>query len=486
MFTSNIYGGVSVENEVVNGGEQYVYDNGTTSNTVIKNGGIQYINQGGWAFVVNISSGGKQIVSGQAYVFNTTISNGATQIISSVGWTSGTHVLSGGALTVNGQINSSNLSYQGGRARSVIVESGGKMSIAQGAEVRNLTLSGGAKLSIDHGYISNLYGKKGAAVDIKSNSFSLSGTDNKLTGTKITIDEINYDRSVINLSLGSILELNGNNNLDSVVIKSGSINITAENNKVRSTTSCTINHHLDNLKSPNKKYMLIYDKSSNVNSNFYGSMSITVKKNQKVGTYKITKNVNWNESSRITIYMDKDVIGREVFGKSININGMLYKGIFNKKGKTADVSISLYGSKVYRGTVNKDNLKGTTNSDIFYGGKGNDTITGKNGRDVAVYDKTAWGKDVINKTNGTMTLLFKDLKASDIIQKTSGKNMIITRKGDSKQSITVQNWSDSTHNIVFGSGMTAFNKYLKATSPTKAQTTAARNEVWKKAGLASA
>ncbi len=64
--------------------------------------------------------------------------------------------------------------------------------------------------------------------------------------------------------------------------------------------------------------------------------------------------------------------------------------------------------------------------------------------------------------------------------------MVITKKSDSKQSVTIQNWSNDIHNIIFGDGMTAFNEYLKTTSPTKAQTTAARNEVWKKAGLASA
>ncbi|MBQ9406099.1 MAG: hypothetical protein IJU37_05080, partial [Desulfovibrio sp.] len=138
------------------------------------------------------------------------------------------------------------------------------------------------------------------------------------------------------------------------------------------------------------------------------------------------------------------------------------------------------------GTAKADTLTGTVNSDIFYGGKGSDSITGKNGRDVAVYDTTAWGKDSIAKTNGTMTLLFNGLKASDIVQKLSGTTMTISKKSDGNQKITVQGWSDSTHNIVYASGMTAFNAYIKAASPTATQTTAARNEVFKKAGLASA
>ena len=84
-----------------------------------------------------------------------------------------------------------------------------------------------------------------------------------------------------------------------------------------------------------------------------------------------------------------------------------------------------------------------------------------------------------------MTLLFKDLKSSDIKKSLSGSTMTITRKSDSKQKITVKGWSDSTHSIVFGSGMKAFDKFIKLTSPTNAQTTAARNEAFKKAGLAT-
>ena len=103
-----------------------------------------------------------------------------------------------------------------------------------------------------------------------------------------------------------------------------------------------------------------------------------------------------------------------------------------------------------------------------------------------MYDKTAWGKDTIAKTSGTMTLLFKDLKASDIVKKISGTTMTITKNGDASQKITVKGWSDTTHNIVFASGMKAFNTYIGKAEPTATEVTAARNEAFKKAGLASA
>ena len=82
-------------------------------------------------------------------------------------------------------------------------------------------------------------------------------------------------------------------------------------------------------------------------------------------------------------------------------------------------------------------------------------------------------------------MLFKDLKSSDIKKSLSGNTMTITKKSDSKQKITVKNWNKSTHSIVFGNKMTAFDKFIKAASPTTTVTNNARNEAFKKAGLAS-
>ena len=103
---------------------------------------------------------------------------------------------------------------------------------------------------------------------------------------------------------------------------------------------------------------------------------------------------------------------------------------------------------------------------------------------MAIYNKTHWGKDIIARINGAMTLLFNGLKASDVVQKASGANLVITRKGAAGQSITIQGYNADTHKIVFGSGLKAVDRYLAAAKPTTVQTNAARNQIWKKAGLA--
>lgn len=173
-------------------------------------------------------------------------------------------------------------------------------------------------------------------------------------------------------------------------------------------------------------------------------------------------------------------------GSALAKNGMSYK--LASSGAEINLAISMKAGRMLKGTAKANSLAGTAHSDVFWGGKGNDAIAGKNGRDVAVYDKTAWGKDKILKTDGTMTILFKDLRKADVVQKLNGTTMTLSRKDAKGQSITVQGWSKDTHNVVFGGTMNAFDKWLKASTSMAVQKAApaARNEVWKKAGLAQA
>ncbi len=138
------------------------------------------------------------------------------------------------------------------------------------------------------------------------------------------------------------------------------------------------------------------------------------------------------------------------------------------------------------GNARDNALNGSADSDVFFGGAGNDTFRNGNGRDCAVYGKEKWGQDTITKTAGTLALVFKDLKKADVVQTLKGTTMTLSKKADASQKITVAGWDSARHSIVFGGTMSAFNAWAKVTSPTAAQATAARTEVWKKAGLTTA
>ncbi len=151
----------------------------------------------------------------------------------------------------------------------------------------------------------------------------------------------------------------------------------------------------------------------------------------------------------------------------------------------AILTVKVKLGKMFKGKTTADTLTGTSNSDIFFEGKGKDTFKGMNRHDVAVYNKTAWGKDTIAATKGTMTLVLGGIKKSNVTLKLKGDTMVVTRKGVQGQSITIKGWSADTHKIVYNKKLTAFTKYLNATSPTAKMKQAAQNEVWKHAGLTS-
>ncbi len=104
-----------------------------------------------------------------------------------------------------------------------------------------------------------------------------------------------------------------------------------------------------------------------------------------------------------------------------------------------------------------------------------------------MYDKTAWGKDTIAATKGTMTLVLSGLKSTDIKWKDSGTTRTIWKTAATSQKIIVKGWNAATHSIKYGTAtqMKAFTTYVNAASPTAAQKTAAQNAVWKVAKLAS-
>ena len=436
---------------ITNGNTQHVSSGGIAFSTLVLSGGSQIISRGGLTFSSTVSSGGIQVVAG--YAEATTVSKGGKVQVNKGGVVSTAQILDGGAMILS----------KGGIAKAVSISSTGTLTVKAGAIISSVTLKTGAKMSTASGNV--LYGK------------------NSFTGATVTGGT--KDKRV-SLAKKATLSVGTKTNMKKLHLKTdnASITVTGTGNtlgSLKTNKSTAISYDVSKVKASGTSYMLSL---STKNTQKLGKFSVNVKKGQGVGVYELSKNIAQAKNTVYTI----NLAGKKQGTAKLNGLGLI-KGTAIYAVNSASNNISLTVAKTgktLKGTTKADKLTGTANWDVFYGGKGNDTITGKNGRDVAVYDKTSWGKDTIDKTSGTMTLLFKDLEKGDVIQKKSGTDMVITKKGYSNQKITIKGWSNDTHNIVFGSGMTAFNTYLKTTNSTDKQIVAARNEAFKKAGLASA
>ncbi len=100
-----------------------------------------------------------------------------------------------------------------------------------------------------------------------------------------------------------------------------------------------------------------------------------------------------------------------------------------------------------------------------------------------VWGSKDWGRDTVAATSGTMSIVFDGLAEADVTSSLAGSVMTFAKASDASQKITVSGWAEETHSIVFASGMSAFDVWKSAASPTLAQAKAARTEVWQKAGL---
>ncbi|MBQ4077367.1 MAG: hypothetical protein IJD65_06850 [Mailhella sp.] len=199
-----------------------------------------------------------------------------------------------------------------------------------------------------------------------------------------------------------------------------------------------------------------------------------------------------------TVYIDRSLGRFTALNSSYIILSADYEGNFDSKfyalnpqhinasAVTSSMTINgdAFSNIICVGTGSYNTVNAGYGDDIIYGSSGNDTIYGDGGHDVAIYDSSDWGYDTIKKTSGKMTILFSGLSSSDITMTKSGTSMNITKVSDSRQSISIQNWDESSHNILFGGSLAAFNKFVNSTSPTAQQISAATSEVWKKAMLA--
>lgn len=449
VYASGKTSGTTVQSK----GYEAVMQGGKAQATRVLDGGLQDIMTGGTASATRIDSGGSQWIAGSAV--KTVVSGGGMAETASKAVLSSLTVKSGGSCRLGEQGRIAGLSLTGG---SMVL--GSKTTVSKAVVKGNATLLLTQKTSLGG---SNSFTKTTVSAQGKSPSFALSKKSTLTLGTNVVMSQI------------------------AVAASSAGLLLTGKNNTISSLSTnaaTTITYDITALAAKGNTRMLTLSQKANTSKT---KTILKTAKTQTIGVYELSKNSIQGKNQQYTIAVDgKNVGTAKLNGDSLTKNGMTYTLKSTDSNTVVNLDISMRAGKMLKGTAKGENLKGAANSDIFYGGKGNDTLAGANGRDVAVYDTGNWGKDVINKTSGTMTLLFTGMTAKDVTQKKSGNTLVVSKKSNAKQTITVKSWDDATHNLVFTNDTKKYTTYLKAASPTKKQTEDARNEIWKKAGLAKA
>ncbi|MBQ7606863.1 MAG: hypothetical protein IJU76_02650 [Desulfovibrionaceae bacterium] len=471
--------GKSFDVVVTASGSAVVETGGEILHAIIKKGGTLELKDQAIITDVILDPDAKLVTSGSVRKTNVVVNKHITEGV----WTGETQNIASGSLKKNVGIFGTQNILAGGSAYQTSVNNGGVQNVYgaltdttitkggtvnayKGAKISSVTLSGKGTLNLESGV-------------------ALGGTTTVHNGAIVAGSKKNFTK----LSPNATLVLDKNVSLSKFYanLSSANLRLTNVNNSiaaVKMDKKTNVFYDIKDISPVSSKYMLnVITK----NSQKVGNFTIETKKAQDIGTYHLSHNLVQSKGKKYTVAMGKTEVGTVSVNKgSLTAGGVTYSLQYSENGLSLRIAMKAGAMKKGNGKANS--LTGTGNSDIFFGGKGNDKIAGIGGRDVAVYDTTDWGEDTIAKTSGTITLLFKDLAAKDITQKLNAEKgvMTITRADDAEQKITISGWNDDTHNIVFGGTMKDFTTYLKAASPTSQQKAAARKDVWKKAGLASA
>ncbi|MBQ7585963.1 MAG: hypothetical protein IJU40_06935, partial [Desulfovibrionaceae bacterium] len=288
----------------------------------------------------------------------------------------------------------------------------------------------------------------------------------------------------VSLASKATLSLKGKNDLSQLHFKvgEGTFNLKSQGNTLgilATQAKSKVNFELNALKPSNQPLL----KLLNANTSNQGSFSLKVSTSQKLGSYILTKNWQPTKAPSFNLYVDNKKQGSlKLEGSTLVLNGVSYS--LKKVDSTIKVDLAIKAGQIL--AKNSAKIVGTNHSDIISGQNGNNLIEGKNGRDVLIYDTSNWGKDIVAKTKGTITLLFSGLKARDLNLKFKGQDLLITRKDKPKQEILLKSYAKERCSLVYTNSLQAFSSYLKAASPTESMQEKVKKEVWQKAGLAKA
>ena len=238
--------------------------------------------------------------------------------------------------------------------------------------------------------------------------------------------------------------------------------------------------------------------------NDYNSLCSAIKKNTgidvKVKAFNDTSNklqaLLGTRKSQIDLPENTDLPKYTVAKNGVIVLNYGYSGTFDLtkyyrqekdiNASSVQKSLTVYGDdrdNVIKGGRSYNYLYGGEGNDLLLGGSGNDTFYTE-GQDVIVYGNEDWGRDIIYRKNGTASILFNGLDSNDVEISQSGSSVVLCKKSDTTQRVTISGWDNNTHDIIYGGVLSQFNRYLASSVPSLQQSESAYKEVFSRAAVA--
>ncbi|EBH8769712.1 autotransporter adhesin Ag43 [Salmonella enterica] len=199
----------------LNGGNQYVHNGGTASDTVVNSDGWQIVKEGGLADFTTINQKGKLQVNAGGTATNVTLKQGGALVTST-------------AATVTGSNRLGNFTVENGKADGVVLESGGRLDVLEGHSAQKTRVDDGGTLAVSAG-------GKATGVTLTSGGALIADTGATVEGTnasgKFSIDGISGQASGLLLENGGSFKVNaGGQASNTTVGNHGTLTLTAGGN----------------------------------------------------------------------------------------------------------------------------------------------------------------------------------------------------------------------------------------------------------------
>ncbi|HBC3037311.1 TPA: autotransporter adhesin Ag43, partial [Escherichia coli O146] len=146
----------------LNGGNQYVHNGGTASDTVVNSDGWQIVKEGGLADFTTVNQKGKLQVNAGGTATNVTLKRVGALVTST-------------AATVLGSNRLGNFSVENGMADNVVLENGGRLDVLSGHTATNTHVDEGGTLDVRSGGTATTVSMRAGSVLLADSGASISG-----------------------------------------------------------------------------------------------------------------------------------------------------------------------------------------------------------------------------------------------------------------------------------------------------------------------